>query len=320
MRSEVKKPLVSIRYVAAVLGVPPQKLLEVARDADRLYAPFILRQERGGKTKARVIDNPVGPMKFIQGRIKTRLLDILDLPVFITGGVKGRSTQSNASAHVGRPEVVSLDLKDFFPSITNDAVARMWCEEFGASRSVAWLLTRLTTYKGHLPQGSPVSNAVANLVALPFFARAHELCGGRGSRLTAYVDDLSISGVRTRDHINDIAKAASRRGLRVARRKTSVMPAHTRQHVTGHTVNRKLSNGRQRLDDAWRRLQAADSTSGEPATLQSLRGLTIYLATTCPEQARRLTPRLRQLEERHKRRKAENREEKSHGPSVGPRN
>ncbi len=43
---------------------------------------------------------------------------------------------------------------------------------------------------------------------------------------------------------------------------------------------------------------------------QSHRGLTIYLCTTCPEQARRLGPRLRQLEERHKLGKAERLQEK----------
>ena len=279
--------------------MPPQKLQDAARDADQLYAPFILHQKRGGKTKERAIDNPLGPLKFIQNRIKTRLLDPLELPAFVTGGVKKRSTQSNATAHVGRSEVVSLDLKNFFPSITNDAVAQMWRQEFGASSSVAWLLTRLTTYKGHLPQGSPVSNAVANLVALPFFAQVNELCNTGGARLTAYVDDLSISGVRTRDHINDVAKAASRRGFRVARAKTSVMPAHTRQYVTGHTVNRKLSNGRRRLDDAWRRMQAALAGGDDPATLKSIRGLTTYLATTCPEQARRANTGLRQLQKRH---------------------
>ncbi|MBF5067693.1 hypothetical protein G6O45_31305, partial [Salmonella enterica subsp. enterica serovar Istanbul] len=78
------------------------------------------------REKARMIDNPISPLKAIQARIKSRLLDTVTFPHFMYGGVRKRSTQDNAKKHVRQRPVVALDIADFFGSVTNAQVASIW--------------------------------------------------------------------------------------------------------------------------------------------------------------------------------------------------
>ena len=93
---------------------------------------------------------------------------------------------------------------DFFPSVKRARVEAMWRRVFGASKRVARLLSSLTTFEGHLPQGSPASNAIANLVTLPLALEIHALCSARGLVFSIYVDDITISGSGARDVVGEV--------------------------------------------------------------------------------------------------------------------
>ena len=159
--------LVSIRRLGHVLSLAPSVLRAVANDAGRSYRSFQQHSVKNGRLKVRQIDQPVGRLETVQERIKERILAKFPFPEGINGGVKGRSPTTNALPHVRQPEVVKVDIKNFFGSVTAKAVARAWKEQFGCGADVTWLLTRLTTYKGHLPQGARTSTALANLALLP---------------------------------------------------------------------------------------------------------------------------------------------------------
>jgi RNA-directed DNA polymerase len=293
------RPLVSTRYLGAVLGIAPEVLLDLAENVESIYKPFTLVQEKRGREKKRPIDNPVFPLKPVQTRIKVRLLDTISFPDFVCGGVRKRSTQANAKRHVRQREVVALDIKDFFRTVTNAQVAKIWCECFGASREVAWLLTRLTTYKGHLPQGAPTSTALANLVILPVMNELNVLCRLRGTNLTVYVDDITLSGRDAKSAISMVANALGRRGFKLAREKVKVMPAHVRQEVTGHTVNRRLSNGRERLKHARSVILHAIGPEGTERDRQRARGLLAHVRGTSPAQGRWLAKRFAEATATH---------------------
>jgi hypothetical protein len=177
-----------------------------------------------------------------------------------------------------------MDFESFFPRITNNQVAAMWRSRFGASSKVAWLLTRLTTFEGHLPQGSPASNGVANLVLLPFIAELSKLCDSHGCGVTVYVDDVTVSGRHSDDLIDRIARVASRHGFKLARKKTKVMREHQRQSVTGHVVNRKISSGHARVRSIRRRVLDVLVGRRDVAELPSIRGSIAHVRATCPRQ------------------------------------
>ncbi len=232
------KPLLSARYVAHQIGVPLIELQQLARDTHIHYRQWSSIDEK--KNKARNFKAPDKKLKAVQRRILRRLLNAYALPEGAHGGVKGKSPKTNASEHCGKPLVVTSDIRSFFPSVSHREVAKMFKREFGCGRYTTWLLTRLTTIDGQLPQGAPTSTAIANILLASTVDRPAELIASkRDVTVTRFVDDFAFSGVNADTLINSTARSASNVGLRTwrDRKKLKIMPASRRQEVTGLNVN-----------------------------------------------------------------------------------
>ena len=279
------RPLVSVRYLGSILGLPPATLRHIARHADRYYHSFLIN--RPGRSKPREIDPAWGILEKIQDRIKRRILDRFKFPGFVHGGVRGRSTTSNARPHVGQPKVVKADIHSFYGTATAGAVARAWKEHFGCGRETTWLLTRLTTYKGHLPQGTHTSPDLANLVILPAAERICAAAQDRGLGFTIFVDDITVSGADAELMIDFIAREIGRLGFSLSRKKTQVMPRGALQVVTGNAVNRKISNGAAKVRSFRRELLKIFRT-GDSHARARLNGKVAHATSVCPSQGRSL--------------------------------
>lgn len=232
------KPLLSAQYLAHRLGTPLPELRDLAQETDAHYRRWEKTNEKTGKVRHYKV--PIGPLKAVQRRILRRILNEYELPDAAHGGVKGRSPMTNGSQHCGKSLVVTQDIRDFFPSVSHRQVASMFAREFGAGSEVEWLLTRLTTIDGQLPQGAPTSTAIANLLLASAVDRpAQATAREHAVTVTRFVDDFAYSGANARSLINSTARASSKVGLRTWRRKRKlrIMPASTRQEVTGLTVN-----------------------------------------------------------------------------------
>src|SRR5438309_2300649 len=111
----------SVGRLADMLGVPEAELRALAaidwayetRHESRRPLPF---PKRDRPRKLRRIDEPVGCLKAVQKRIQ-RLLPS-KLPDHILGGVKGVGVLHNVRLHLGARVLVTLDIRDFFPSVT----------------------------------------------------------------------------------------------------------------------------------------------------------------------------------------------------------
>ena len=132
--------------------------------AKRLNKPQY--QERYGKYWSRTINPPHEELKNIQKCINGYLVNNIPMPDFAYGGVKEKDNILNAKQHKGRKYVFQTDLTDFYPFISCKRVYEMFVR-VGFSADVASKLTKLTTFKGHLPQGAPTSTTIANLVFEP---------------------------------------------------------------------------------------------------------------------------------------------------------
>lgn len=146
----------------------------------------------GGEYWTRIINPPKPELKEIQKRINAYLVKSIPLPNYAFGGVKRKDNIRNARFHKGQKYVFQTDLKDFFPRITNRMVYTMFVEN-GFSHDVASLLTKLTTFQGHLPQGAPTSTTIANLVFVPTGKAIQSIADREGLRFTTFVDDVTIS-------------------------------------------------------------------------------------------------------------------------------
>jgi retron-type reverse transcriptase len=100
--------------------------------------------------------------------------------------------KQNAFYHSHTLYGLSLDLKDFFPSIGSNKVYTLF-SNIGYNDLAATILTNLCTLNGKLPQGSACSPAISNIVCSSLDKRLIGLCEKRGIRFTRYADDMYFS-------------------------------------------------------------------------------------------------------------------------------
>jgi len=224
------------KALAETCGLAADDVAACLADPDQHYCVYPLHKGR----KVRWIEAPRPHLKCIQ----RSLLDIMLYSLWATahahGFVPGRSIVTNARLHVGRQWVVTLDIKDFFPSITHRQVRRA-IDSLGEEADCLAAIARLLTRHGRLPQGAPTSPHIANLVAAELDQRLAKTADTRGWSYTRYADDLTFSGDSTpRGLVDEVETLLREHGFRAARGKTHVMGRDQRQVVTGLVVNDRV--------------------------------------------------------------------------------
>ena len=169
----------------------------------------------------RTINPPKSELKNIQKQINKYLVNNIEISGYAFGGIKRRDNIQNARFHKGQKYVFQTDLKDFFPYITNKLVYEMYVR-VGFSYDVSSLLTKLTTYKGHLPQGAPTSTTIANLVFMPTGMKLQAIAAKGKLRFTTFVDDVTLSSQTDfKDVIPEIIETIVSSGFKISHGKTT---------------------------------------------------------------------------------------------------
>ncbi len=221
--------ITNFKHLSWVLDAHIDEIVYLAENANDFYYEKIeVKIDKNGKPKLdsngnirkRIIHPSKENLKELQKLINRRILSKIYLPKNIKGSVKGEDNISNAKFHQGNKYKFATDLKDFFPSISHYDVIRMFLRN-GFSKKVASLLTKLTTYKGVVPQGAPTSSSIANLVFLPIDFELITFCERHKIKYTRYVDDLTFSSKKGIKKISiDLLKIISKGGFRISHKKT----------------------------------------------------------------------------------------------------
>lgn len=219
----IQKP----KRLAYFLYTDLDDLKAIAADVGRFYHQRKIPKKSknpDGSLKYRVLTVPRGKLEQIQEIIDRVILKPLDatLPscvmAYVTGSDKG--SIQNAKAHQGKKYRFVTDIKDFYPSISNTRVNRMFRSE-GISRDVAHLLTNLVTHDHELPQGTHTSPRVSNLCFKPIDFELMELCESHVITYKRYADDLSFSSQVDFQHlVPEIIQIIAKGGFKLNRGKT----------------------------------------------------------------------------------------------------
>lgn len=229
-----------LKFLCATIGCKPEELEYILAHIDDFYREWFEKKEnkstgkfktyKDGTIKQRAIRPSVKRLKILQSAIKNKILAPVLLPANIHGGVKRRSNITNAKPHQGKKFQFTTDLQEFYPSVKNDRVHRMFIA-LGYSDHAANWLTKLTTWKYELPQGTPTSTHIANLVFLEIDRKLIAICERHGLTYTRYVDDLTFSSqVDFRPVTNEILDIIRDGGFNISYRKTAYKGNQT---VTG---------------------------------------------------------------------------------------
>jgi len=228
-----------MRRLERLLGLSRGYIRAAAALADGSYSPFekISRprpfQRNPAPPKRRRIDNPSTELKKVQSLIARRLLMPISLPSHICGGIKGKRVLDNVTLHRNSRVLLKIDIKRFFPSITNEHVYAVWCDLLNCSPRISDLLTKLTTFERHLPQGAPSSTMLANLVLYSCDAAIRNECRLRNIQYSSWIDDLAFSSGDPRPVISVVIRVLREHGFHISRKKLEIVGPGARKILNG---------------------------------------------------------------------------------------
>jgi len=256
--------------LASAMGIalPELRFLAFDRRVSRIshYRRFAMPKKTGGE---RIISAPMPRLKRAQYWVLDNLLARAEIHPAAHGFVTGRSIVSNALPHVGKDMVINLDLKNFFPSIAMPRIKGIF-SQMGYSEQIATTLALLCTeapteevsvdgetfFVAHgqraLPQGSPCSPALTNILCRRLDARLQGCAARLGFTYTRYADDLTFScsdeGRKLAGKLLwRVKQIVAAEGLTPHPDKQHVMRSAQRQSVTGIVVNEKPAIERETL-------------------------------------------------------------------------
>ncbi|WP_405603885.1 reverse transcriptase family protein [Polaribacter sp. Asnod1-A03] len=152
----------------------------------------------------------------------------------VHGFIKGRSTKTNAKPHLAKNILLSLDIKNYFESISVDMISES-LTSLGFQRNIAENISNLVTINGHLVQGFCTSPTIANIVTDSFDKEMIKLCG-ENVAYTRYADDLSLSSDKYVPEVNVIEDLMLKHGFELNKKKTNKAKRGHYQFVTGLTI------------------------------------------------------------------------------------
>lgn len=220
------------------------------------YKEFKIPKKSGG---FRVISAPKNMLKSFLTYTNKLLQAFYEGPEYVTGFVPEKSVVDNAERHVGMNYVFNTDLKDFFPSITKsrvwatlkhypfyfndtvaDAIAGMCCTEMVIDGEKRWVL----------PQGSPASPILTNIVCRNLDRELHKLAQKFNLRYSRYADDITFSSNRNVFHKDgdfqkELNETITSQNFTINEKKTRVQNKNQRQEVTGLIVSDRVNVARE---------------------------------------------------------------------------
>lgn len=255
----------SRKELAVILGYKPKAMTAIVYQMPPAakYTTFEIDKKSGGK---RTIKAPIPKLKKLQSHLSHVLYQCLTeiekghgAKAISFGFRKDRSIAENASRHKRRRWVLNLDLEDFFPSFNFGRVRGFFMKDnaFGLHPEVATTIAQIACDGVALPQGSPCSPVISELIAQILDMRLVRLAKKYGATYTRYADDITFStnqkdfpsGLATVDanapevwHLSEelVGKIVAS-GFTINAVKTRMHFRGSRQMVTGLIVNEKVN-------------------------------------------------------------------------------
>lgn len=226
------------------------------------YTEFKIPKKDGGD---RVIQAPIEELKVLQQHLSSLLQNCLaEITSAKTYGRnlshgfrRKHSIVTNARNHKNRRFVFNVDLKDFFPSINFGRVQGFFIKsnDFQLDPKIATIIAQIACHKGALPQGSPASPVISNLIGHVMDTRLVKLAKKHGCAYSRYADDLTFS-TRAKEFPKELAEkdgsgvwsvgvkladTIGRSGFVINEQKVSMQYRTSRQMTTGLVVNQKVN-------------------------------------------------------------------------------
>jgi RNA-directed DNA polymerase len=236
------------RDLAKLLHISYPLLIQIVSNPK--YKEFRIPKKTGGY---REISAPDFRLAHIQKRLNYHLQAVYEghntgvSHGFVRSFYKNVPTKnivSNAANHIGQHQLLNIDIKDFFHSISASRVREMFMTfPFEFSRELATCLALICCFEKRLPMGAATSPVIANLVCLDLDNELIEFANKKNITYSRYADDLTFSSSKTveQDKVDDILLILKSHQFEPNPKKIRINSRYSKQTVTGILVNEKLN-------------------------------------------------------------------------------
>lgn len=234
--------------------------------AIKAYKKFRIPKKSGG---AREIAAPQKSLLAIQECLNVVFQALYTPSAIATGFLPGKSVVDNARKHTGMNYVFNTDIKDFFPSINQ---ARVWkllqMKQYGFKTEIANVVAGLCCMQvikknpetGELvksyvlPQGSPASPILTNMICQKLDRRLNGLAKRFNLNCSRYADDITFSSshnvyAKDGEFRKELKRIIEDQNFQMNDPKTRLQRKNERQEVTGVVISDKINVNRQYVRD-----------------------------------------------------------------------
>lgn len=209
---------------------------KIVNSTSSFYREFSIPKRSGGE---RLISSPYPTLSYIQKLILDKFLNHLEVSPKAFAYVKNKNAIMHAKYHCKSNELLTLDITNFFPSITRQHIFNIF-SSIGLTDSHSNYLSLLCTLDNKLPQGACTSPILSNIVFLPVDRRLDKLAASYGLVYSRYADDLAFSGHKVSKSIIGLIKAIlGDYGFEVNENKTKLKLDGYKKILTGVSISNK---------------------------------------------------------------------------------
>ena len=217
---------------------------------EKRYHIFKIPKKKKGEF--RNISSPVKQLRNIQFYVKLILDSLYEPDDCVMGFVRKKSVVDNAKKHINKYYVLNLDIKDFFPSVTQEMIYECLTRyPYHINYSVASMIARLCCIRTEdgkkvLPQGSPTSPILANMVCRGMDKEITNLARKFNLDYTRYADDITLSSQYNSfnddgNFMKGLNAIIEKYNFKINPDKKRIQKHGTRQEVTGVIVSSKTN-------------------------------------------------------------------------------
>src|SRR5664279_5643304 len=204
----------SLNQVATLLDFKPKAVAYILykKPPATKYQSFSIAKRGGG---LRQISAPSAELKLLQSNLSQLLQNCIEEINFSRkfgdqlahAFKRKRSIITNARKHLQRRYVFNIDLQDFFGTINFGRVRGFFIKDanFMLHPKVATVLAQIACHDNALPQGSPCSPVISNLLGHLLDIHLCKLAMKYGCTYSRYADDITFSTNKP-DFPNGIAR------------------------------------------------------------------------------------------------------------------
>lgn len=245
------RSLAKIESLLKTLRTNEQRLDYIIKNKQNYFRQVPVTRKRKKRTTYKVVGELLKIHKLIKQHIFTKII----LPDYITGGRKGVSYIDDCKMHCDKSIILKEDIKNFFPSITEELITKAFQYYFNFSPEVSSLLANISTLNGTLVQGTTLSADIANLIFLEEEIIINNEIRRMGGVYSRYVDDITIGfeSVISNSDITKIKKMISsmaiKSGLRLNKDKYEILRDGQTKIVHGVKVIKDLRPTKKRKNE-----------------------------------------------------------------------